>query len=327
MGSDSAPQVLFKAILEAVELINSKDKFVVFATKEIADELNKKFHHPQILWHFSDEPIFMTDDPLFAIRKKKKSSMILGIKELKKKMIDVFISAGNTGSLVAAGTLYLKKFSKNTRPALLALLPTKKQPMAVIDVGGNLSCKANHLVQFAKMGVLYQSCALEIKHPKVGLLNVGTESKKGTQEVRQAYESLKFDQMSLSNEINALHIDFIGNIEADEVFEGKVDVLVTTGLTGNVLLKTAEGMASFIFDTFAKDQNLANSFSKEAFHSLYQKFNYAEYPGAILVGVDGIVIKCHGDSSAHAMYSSIKGAISLFQNQFLSKMKEKFSLN
>lgn len=314
MGSDTAPQVLFEAILQATELLESKDMLIIFATETVANSLKTK-SHPKIEWRISTDFISMSDEPLVAVRQKKKSSLVLGVKDLKKKSIDAFISAGNTGALMASATLYLNKFLKAGRPALLALLPTQKGSVAVIDVGGNISCKAEHLVQFAEMGAIYQSCNLNIARPKVGLLNIGAESKKGTLEVRQAYEMLQNSDQT--------HMEFIGNIEGRDVFDGKADVVVTSGVTGNVLLKTAEGVSSFIFDSLKSEQNLLTENGKKSFEKLQKHFSYAEYPGAILTGVDGIIIKCHGLASARAIYNSIKGAITLCRKDFLFQIKER----
>lgn len=312
MGSDTAPQVLFEAILQATDLLQSDDALIVFATEAVLNSL-KTSSHPKIKWCVSADFISMSDEPLVAVRQKKKSSLILGIKDLKKKSLDAFISAGNTGALVASATLYLNKFLKANRPALLALLPTEKGSVAVIDVGGNISCRAEHLMQFAEMGAIYQSCYSNIARPKVGLLNIGTESKKGTLEVRQAYEMLQNSHIQ--------DFEFIGNIEGRDVFDGKADVVVTSGVTGNVLLKTAEGVSSFIFDSLKHEENLLTTTGKKAIDNVQKQFSYAEYPGALITGVDGIVIKCHGFASARAMYTSIKGAITLCQKDFLSQIK------
>lgn len=317
MGSDTSPQVLFEAVLQAIELLESNDTLVIFSTKDIIDYLSIPLEVKlKIEICIAKDLILMSDDPLVAVRSKKKSSIILGIKELRRRTLDAFVSAGNTGALIAASALYLSKLLKLNRPALLALLPTQKGSVAVIDVGGNISCKAEHLVQFAEIGSAYQSCNLDIDAPTVGLLNIGTESKKGTLEVQQAYQMLKSQeekQFLLSSKPKML---FVGNIEGREVFQGKVDVLVTSGVTGNVLLKTAEGVAAFIFEQLPKDEQILK---------LQKQFSYAEYPGAILAGIDGIVIKSHGDSSARAMYNSIKGAITLHRKDFLSKIKERLN--
>jgi glycerol-3-phosphate acyltransferase PlsX len=321
MGSDSSPQVLFEAVLQALDLLDLSDTFVIFATQDVIKSLSAQLSHQQktsLEFKAVKDIISMSDEPLLAVRQKKKSSIVLGLKDLKKHLLDAFVSAGNTGALIATSALYLTKFQGIQRPALLAILPTQTGSVAVIDVGGNISCKAQHLVQFAEIGTAYQACNLDILTPKVGLLNMGSESTKGTLEVRQAYDILL--QQSRGQTLHP-KMKFVGNIEGKDVFEGKVDVLVTSGALGNVLLKTAEGVASFIFDELAKGKKLLSPDSKKYVEQLKSQFNYAEYPGAIISGVDGIVIKCHGYATSRAMYNSIKGAIALHRKDFLSKIK------
>jgi len=310
MGSDTAPQILFESIIQAVPLLETSDLLIVFATQHVIDQVAPACFSfkKSIQFHAVTDVIAMGDDPLSSIRHKKNSSIVLGIKLLRKQKIDALVSAGNTGALVGAATISLSKFPGINRPALLALLPTQKGFVAVIDVGGNVSCKAENLIQFAQIGAAYQSCNLEGRTPKVGLLNIGAESKKGTLEVRQAYQAL-------TEQVDS-KMEFVGNIEGREVFEGKVDVLVTNGFTGNVLLKTTEGVASFIFDTL-KDLD-----SSEEFKQVQRYFNYAEYPGALICGVEGVVIKCHGNATPKAMLNSIKGAMHLVRQDFISKIKK-----
>lgn len=308
MGSDTAPLVLFDAVLQIASQLSDPDSLVVFATQSVIDSIQTGLCNKHIEFQLVQEFIEMNDEPIASVKHKKSSSIVIGIRLLKKRKIDAFVSAGNTGALLASATLSLPKLPTITRPALLAVLPTKKGSVAVIDVGGNVSCKASHLVQFAKMGAAYQSCMLDLEHPAIGLLNVGAESKKGTAEVRQAYQILQEGSPQFA---------FVGNVEGVEVFQGKADVLVTNGFTGNVLLKTTEGVASFIFDTLKGAGVNAPGISKQ--------FDYAEYPGAILCGVDGIVIKCHSYSSSRAMYTSLKGAIHLVRQNFLSQIKSRLT--
>ncbi len=181
----------------------------------------------------------MDDDPLIAVRRKKDSSLCQGLQYLKEKKIDAFVSAGNTGALLFAAKTTLKTLKGIDRPALLALLPTKKKEVAVLDVGANLSLKPDHIVQFAQMGIAYQK-SRGIENPIVGLLNIGIEAKKGTPQLQEAY--LKLDAMNRDQPF------FAGNIEGKDVFHGNIDVLVTDGFTGNVFLKTAEGIAAFILE-------------------------------------------------------------------------------
>lgn len=325
MGSDSSPSVLFKAVIQAAELLGPSNSFVLFATQEVVDKLSQEYHpalsslhSAPIIFHIVTEEITHNDEPLYAVRHKKGSSLILGIRLLKKRQIDAFVSAGNTGALIASSTLSLRMIPGIDRPALLAIMPAKNGRLAVLDVGGNVACKAKHLAQFAKMGAAFQRCNYHIQKPRIGLLNIGVESKKGTSELRQAYQLLS--ESSLDPQAR---MEFAGNIEAREVFKGKIDVLVTDGFTGNVLLKTTEGISSFIFQSLIE---ACHQDSSEAFRlsleNMKSHFNYAEYPGAILCGVNGIVMKCHGNASTKAMYSGIIGAANLVQQQFLAQIKQ-----
>jgi glycerol-3-phosphate acyltransferase PlsX len=325
MGSDSSPKTLFDAVLEVSEQSEDSVSFVVLVTNESAVQLFgdpaaillKSDSGAKIDLCFVDEFISMEDDPLSAVRQKKGSSLAKGIQLLKNEEIDAFVTAGNTGALIFYSTFHLAPLGEFDRPALLAVLPTKDTPLVMVDVGGNVSCKPHHLVQYAYIGAAYQRCTQKIEVPRIGLLNIGVESKKGTPEVRQAYQILKDKAMAPGSRIS-----FVGNIEGREVFEGKVDVLATDGFTGNVLLKTSEGASSFIFaylqdllkDASSKDvQKILGGFHKH--------FNYEEHPGALVCGVDGIVIKCHGAASKKAMANSIWEAIILIESRFLEKIK------
>jgi glycerol-3-phosphate acyltransferase PlsX len=181
-------------------------------------------------------------------------------------------------------------------------------------VGANVTVKAEHLVQFASMGIAYQKTR-GIEQPTVGLLNIGSEKKKGTPELRKAYECLQ--QHSTV---------FKGNVEGRDVFHGDIDVLVTDGFSGNIFLKTAEGLAEFILDDLQKAGAFEGSFElKKIISTLWRRLQYDEYPGAILCGVDGIVMKCHGRSSPSSLIHSIKGALRLHHHHFLEAIKQELS--
>ncbi|HSX12599.1 MAG TPA: phosphate acyltransferase PlsX, partial [Rhabdochlamydiaceae bacterium] len=264
------------------------------------------------------EFISMEDGPLTAVRRKKNSSLCLGIRKLKEYAIDALITAGNTGALLACAKLELPMLPGIDRPALMTLIPTKKEPIAVLDVGANVSVKAEHLVQFASMGIAYQKTR-GVEHPTVGLLNIGTEKKKGTPELRKAYEHLQ-QQLNRISPISSPV--FVGNVEGRDVFNGEIDVLVTDGFSGNIFLKTAEGLAEFILDDLQKAGAFEGSLElKNIISALWHRLRYDEYPGAILCGVDGIVMKCHGRSSPSSLVHSIKGAIRLYEHFFLEKIK------
>ncbi len=306
MGSDTSPDALLDAILHAHTL----ESLVLFATKEVFAGRKESE-----LVHFCpvQEFISMEDDPLLVLRRKKNSSLCVGIRALQEKKIDAFVSAGNTGALMAYATFQLPMLPSIKRATLLTLLPTKKREVAVLDVGANVTAKSCDLLQFAQMGIAFQK-SRGVPHPLVGLLNIGTEEKKGTQELRDAYQ-----QLLTLNEKERL---FIGNIEGRDVFKGEIDVLVTDGFTGNVFLKTAEGIAGFILDQLKSESAFSFSpFLRVLITALERRLQYADYPGAVLAGIDGVVVKCHGNLEPIALVNAIKGASLLVTGAFLEKIR------
>lgn len=299
MGSDHAPQIL----LEALHSFLPSARLLIVGTAEY-----QKAAHP-FSFHEAEEAIGMEEAPLTALRRKKKASLPVGMRLLKEGKIDAFVSAGNTGALVSSAKMILSTLKGISRPALLTLMPTKKNPVAVLDVGANIQAKATHLIQYAHLGAAYQK-ARGIEHPSVGLLNIGSEALKGTSELRLAYQELK----------NESHpsFRFAGNIEGKSVFDGDVDVLITDGFTGNIFLKTAEGIASLILDRLHAHFPIEKL---DRFNDFQKHLHYADYPGALLAGVNGIVIKCHGYSSPKAFVNGVKGAIDLANENFITLLK------
>jgi len=285
MGGETPPQELFQAVLEAARQLGPSSSFVVFATEPVLFSLPSSL--PQIRFHSISEVITMGDSPLEAIRHKKKSSLIIGLKLLKKRVIHAFVSTGNTGALIAASSLILHRQPGIKWAALLAEVPTLGGITAVLDVGGSVLCKADHLVQFAHLGIEYMRKVHRLDHPRVGLLNIGIESKKGTREHQLAYQMLQGEH-------------FVGNIEGKEVFQGKVDILVTDGFTGNVLLKSVEGLSAFMMKHLSQQGIEAPQLQK--------KFDPEEYSGALIVGVKGVVVKCHGSSTPRGLFKGICAA-------------------
>lgn len=300
MGSENSPQALFDAVIQAYNHLGTSCHFHVFITMEAWKSLPPCSE--KIIFHFVEEVIEMSDEPLSAVRHKKNSSLVTGINFLKKKKIDAFISLGNTGALVASAALTLPLLPGVKRPALLATLPAINGHISILDVGGSISSKADQLLSFALMGACFESIHFGVKDPKVGLLNVGAESKKGSMEHRLAHELLMQSK-----------VQFIGNIEGFEVFQGKADVIVTDGFTGNVLLKTAEGLAAYIIELL-KMTNTSHS-------ELELRFSSDKYPGAILLGVEGLVMKCHGGSSSDALFHAIQGASVYIKEGLIDKIK------
>jgi glycerol-3-phosphate acyltransferase PlsX len=245
----------------------------------------------------------------------------MGMRQLKKGLLDAFISAGNTGALIASATLHMPRIPTIKRPALLTTLPSHKGEVAVIDVGSHISCKAHHLVSFAQMGAAYQRCYKKIAVPTVGLLNIGVESKKGTSELRLAYQLLQ-EGMSASPTPN---MQFVGNVEGREVFQGKVDVLVTDGFTGNILLKTSEGVSSFILEHLREALRNQPETREGLLKDFRYHFDYEEYAGAVICGVERLIIKLHGQTSAKGLLNAIRGAVDLIKTGFIQQIKSEFT--
>lgn len=319
MGSESPPEELLGAVFEVLDLLGPSDSLVMYATQDI---FKKSYLPPfsqeqkagRIDVHIVSDFVTMEDDPLASIRFKKGSSLVVGVSQLRDKKIDAFVTAGNTGALITCAAILLPLMEGLERPALLASLPTLGRPLALIDVGGIVSMKPQNLVQNAHFGAAFQRCSLGIETATVGLLNIGTESKKGTPEAREAFKLLQEASKAPHSKIR-----FIGNIEGRDIFRGNVDVLVSDGFTGNVLLKTSEGISAFIFDY------LQHELTEATLANLQRRFSYEEYPGALVCGVEGILVKCHGAATVRGMEQSIRGAIQLVRNDLLSKIHEELS--
>lgn len=303
MGSDHDPQVL----LNALQTLPPQGELLAIGTSK---HLVSSFPI-----HVAPDFIGMEENPLLALRRKKEASLCIGMRLLKEKKIDAFVSAGNTGALVTAAKMILGLSPHVLRPALLALMPTKKEAVAVLDVGANIEAKASHLIQFTFMGSAFlQSRA--VPTPSIGLLNIGSEAVKGTKEQRIAYRELQ--------RLSAPPFRFVGNIEGKTVFDGEVNALVSDGFTGNIFLKTAEGIGGFILD------QLYSQLPPDALEKLEPKLNdlqrhlhAPEYPGALLVGVRGMVIKCHSYATPRAFADAVRSAMELAANGFMEVFQNK----
>ncbi len=321
MGGELPPQAVFEAVLQVAPELATRAKgtrLSVIAEKELFPGLEAQARSLELAdstaldfvldFVEAGPSVTMEDAPLLAVRKKRSSSMSVGIDLLKEDKIDVFLTTGNTGALVGFATLGLALIEGIEKAALLVVLPTMKGQVVVLDVGASVTFSPEQLLNHAKMGMAFAESFLKISKPKVGLLNIGAEEKKGTSGVKEGYQQLM-----------ACYPDaFEGNVEGREVFQGKVDVLVTDGFTGNVFLKTAEGASLFLLD-FLKEKAAQGGTS--LYDQFSSKFNYSEHPGALLIGVEGLVIKCHGYSDVAALISGIKGAHKLAHIQFLKKLK------
>ncbi len=322
MGSDVAPSSLFPAFFDLRKELGAHDTLVPFGTAEVIKDLQNYLStlpasQLKVELLTVESSIEMQDSPLFAVRTKKGASMVQGILHLKSGDLDAFVSCGNTGALVASAALHLESLPNIERPALLALLPSAKGPVVVLDVGGQIKWRAAQLLQHAQVGAAFQRCHFRQSLPRVGLLNIGSEALKGNPELRDAHRSLK----ALSETKEAPAFQFVGNIEGREVFAGNVDVLVTDGFTGNVFLKTSEGVASFLLDFVQSKLREEHSGSITEILSEVQRLtHHAEYPGALVSGVNGVVIKCHGTASPQAIVNGVLGAQRYVSSKLLASL-------
>ncbi|PWU16635.1 MAG: phosphate acyltransferase PlsX [Chlamydiae bacterium] len=313
MGSDAPARELLEIILLHYSSFDDPIYLTLFGTSEVFQGISSP--SASISFFPVQEAIYMHELPLVAIKRKPNSSLCVGICMLKKGHLHAFISAGNTGALMSSAKIHLSSLSGLKRPALLTLFPGHQSEIALLDVGASISYKATHLVHFAAMGIAYQK-SRGIACPKLALLNIGSEAKKGTPELRDAYQTLQH----LSDKNDFI---FIGNVEARNVFQTELDVLITDGFTGNIFLKTSEGIAFNILKMIGDIDKETHSLSlQRALHELHQKLDYSKYPGALLAGIDKIIIKCHGEGSSSSILSSINNACQLIKYNFIDKVKE-----
>ena len=246
-----------------------------------------------------------TDTPTDAMKKKPRNSIALGIQELKEGRAGAFVSAGSTGTVVAAATLGLRCLEGIRRPAIGAIIAGEKHPFLVLDVGANPQPKPYHLAQYALMGSAYYRGTLGVAEPRVGILNIGSEELKGNPLVREARALMK-----------QLPINFHGNVEGLEVFSGDCHVIVTDGFTGNVLLKVSEGVAEYLLRIMfglMQQAGVDGKAMKQVQAGILPRVDFSEYGGALLLGVEGVVTICHGRSKAPAFANAIRFAMRAMQ--------------
>lgn len=322
MGGDFAPKAQIDAGLNAIK---DFDLDIIFLGDEatIKSHLkDKTYNKNKISIIHCSENITNDDKPVMAIKKKKNSPMVMGCDLLNTKKADALVSSGNTGALMTSGMLLTGRIQGIQRPALTCVFPTPKNPTVLLDVGANAQCKPEHINDFGFMGYAYAQAVLGLKNPKVGLINIGTEEKKGSQTYIDAHQLLK----------NNKSINFIGNIEARDVPNGDADVLVCDGFTGNVVLKLTEGVASTLFKLIKRaimsslKSKIGGLLIKSSLKEVKKSLDYEEYGGAILLGINNIVIKAHGSSNSKAFTNAIKQAKIVYDSQIINSIKE-FSKN
>ena len=328
MGGDNAPDANIKGALKAINQIQAD--ITLIGKEEVIRQKIKEFTGKEmeeisdrLKIHNATETIEMEDQPTMAIKHKKDSSMVVGFKMLKEGEGDVFISAGNSGALLAGATLLVGRIKGIDRPALAGILPAYKGRLMLIDCGSNTNCKPINLLQFAQMATIYNRNTFGIEHPTVGLLNIGTEETKGNELVKESYKLLK-------EKAEELNINFVGNVEGRDAFSGKLDILVADGYTGNVFLKTVEGVGKLVKRT------LTESIKKNVFtmlgavpampsiNALSKAMDYKEYGGALFLGVKKPVVKAHGSSDEKLFEYTIKQAEQFVKNKAVDRIIEEF---
>jgi glycerol-3-phosphate acyltransferase PlsX len=250
------------------------------------------------------EAVTMDEAPAAALRRKRHSSIRVGLDLVKQGAADAFVSAGNTGAVMATALVVLGPLPGVERPAIAIVFPTKTGRALLLDAGANVDCKPRHLHQFGIMGQVYAERVLGIRSPRVGLLSIGEEERKGNELTREAFRELEDDR----------RIHFIGNVEGKEVFNGQVDVVVCDGFTGNVALKISEGVADVVFSLLQEALSanvwarLGALLARQSLRRFARRLDYAEYGGAPLFGVNGVCVIAHGRSNARAITNAVRVA-------------------
>ena len=328
MGGDKAPDANIKGAVKAINSIEGE--VILIGNENIIKSKIKEFYvkdiseiSPRLKIKNTTEIIEMEDTPTIAIKSKKDSSMVVGFKMLKEDEGDVFISAGNSGALLTGATLLVGRIKGIDRPALAGILPAYKSRLLLIDCGSNTNCKPINLLQFAQMSSIYLRNTFGNEKPRVGLLNIGTEETKGNELIRESYKLIK-------EKADELNIEFVGNVEGRDAFSANIDILVTDGFTGNVFLKTVEGVGKFVKRTL-KESIKKNIFTTlgaipamPSLNSLSKAMDYKEYGGALFLGVKKPVVKAHGSSDERLFEFTIKQAEQFVENRAVEKMIEKF---
>jgi len=320
-GGDNAPEAVVKGCVAAASMCDAE--IILVGKEKVIAELLKKEEVPtgKIRIHNAEEIIETGDVPVEAIRRKKDSSLVVALNLVKTGEADAVVSAGNTGAYLAGSFRYLGRMDGVKRPALTTVMPTVGTPSVILDIGANADCRPAQLVQFAQMGAVYAENVLDIKNPRVALLNIGAEEAKGNALTKETHQLLK-----------TAPVNFIGNIEPRDVPYGLADVIVCDGFTGNVVIKLIEGSASALFsmlkEAFYKNifSKLAAAVLKPGLVKVKRRMDYSEYGGAPFLGIDGVVFKAHGSSDAKAIKNAVIAAARYVETGVNEKIKQSLSL-
>lgn len=315
MGGDHAPDVVIEGAIAAVKEYGVE--VVLVGDQARIDALLAKsgFRSGKLTVCPSTEVIEMHDPAATSVRRKRNSSIVIGLKLVRDGKADAFVSAGNTGAAVCAGTLTLGLLPGVERPGIATVMPSLKGIFLIMDVGANIDPKPLHLMQYGIMAELYGREILGMKNPSVGLLNVGEEESKGTEFLKDSFELL-----------SKTHLNYIGNVEGKHLFSGECDIVICDGFVGNVTLKVSESLGEAM-QKFLKKHILSNPLGilgalllRSSFRKFKKDIDYSEYGGAPLLGVNGVVIIGHGRSNAKAIKNAIRVAKAEVEHRFTEKL-------
>jgi len=320
MGGDNAPAEIVKGAVEAVNQDSRVKVYLVGAAEAVKAELQKYTYDTARLEVVeATEVIETAEPPVMAVRKKKDSSLVKGMKLVKEGICDAFVSAGSSGAVLVGGQVIVGRIRGVERAPLAPLIPTEKGVSLLIDCGANVDARPSHLVQFAKMGSIYMEHVVGIQNPRVAILNIGAEEEKGNALVKETFPLLK----------ECDDLNFIGSIEARDIPAGYADVIVCEAFAGNVALKLYEGVAMTLIKVIKSGlmaslrSKIGALLIKPALKGTLKKFTTEEHGGAPLLGLNGLVVKTHGSSKAVEIKNSILQCIAFKEQKINEKIKER----
>ncbi len=311
MGGELGPEEMVAGAIQAVEE-SSLEVILIGDETTLNSVLRKRSYTASSRLHIihASQTVLMDESPFEAIRRKKDSSIVKAFEHVRNGGADGAVSAGNSGATMASAIKFLGRLEKISRPGIASIFPTLKKPLVMMDVGANVDCRPQHLFQFGLMASAFSNNLFGIEKPSIGLLSIGEEGGKGNILVKSAHEL--FRRSSLN---------FIGNVEGRDIFQGNVDVIVCDGFVGNVCLKVSEGLAEAIISMLRTEMSKSSMakigylLAKQAFGNFGKRVDYAEYGGAPLLGVNGTGIVCHGRSNAKAIKNAIKVAAEMVRGK------------
>lgn len=319
MGGDHAPAEIVRGAVNAVAMRKNIKIYLTGQQDVIKQELARySYSGSQIEVIHAEEVIETAEPPVMAIRRKKQSSIVVGMNMVKEKKADAFISAGSSGAVLVGGQVIVGRIKGVERPPLAPLIPTEQGVSLLIDCGANVDARASHLVQFAKMGSIYMENVLGVNRPRVAIVNIGAEEEKGNALVKETFPLLK----------NCPDINFVGSIEARDIPHGEADVIVCEAFVGNVILKLYEGVSNALTGVIKKGmmENCRSKIGallvKPSLKKTLKAFDATEYGGAPLLGLNGLVVKTHGSSKAKEITNAIIQCVTFKEQEINEKIRK-----